>query len=159
MAKHLGRWKCATSLLGPRDGAMVRSIADDDGPVRARVHDAAPRPAARPRDQQNDPEPGSLLCRVAQHGGTGDWHAVDANGNALAVKTVNGILEIRHGPNGDANAGAHGEMGTTHPVAADQRRIARTLAPGHGADAPDQRTPAGLRRLQGLLDSHYARRT
>jgi hypothetical protein len=42
MAIQLGRWKCSTSLIGARDGAFVRSIADDDGPVRARTHDAAP---------------------------------------------------------------------------------------------------------------------
>jgi hypothetical protein len=45
--KHLGRFKAT----------------DAYGTVAPR------RPAVKPRDQQ-DPEAGTLLCRVAQHGGT-----------------------------------------------------------------------------------------
>jgi hypothetical protein len=54
MARQLGRWRCSTSLVGPRDGALLPSITD---PVRTRTHDAAP-----PRRGDQAPEPGALLC-------------------------------------------------------------------------------------------------
>jgi hypothetical protein len=73
---------------------------------------------------------------VAQHGTTGNWHAIDGNGDPLQVTSTGNGLEIRRADSkGDANAGAHGEMGLTDPLAADQNRIAARLAPGHGLGA------------------------
>jgi hypothetical protein len=119
-AKQLGRWKCSTSLFGARDDAFLPSLTDG---ARFRTSDATA--VRRPGDQK--PEPGQLLCRLAQHGETGDWRAVDGNGRPLTVRNgADGVLEIRHGPGnddqedpdqiqlqspfGDASAGGSGEL-------------------------------------------------
>jgi hypothetical protein len=119
-AKQFGRWKYSTSLFGARDDAFLTSLTDG---ARFRTSDAA---AVRRRGDQK-PEPGQLLCRLAQHGETGDWRAVDGNGRPLTVTTgADGVLEIRHGPGnddqedpdqiqlqspfGDASAGGPGEL-------------------------------------------------
>jgi hypothetical protein len=70
----------------------------------------------------------------------------NGDGNPLAVMSTETGLEIRH-------------AAADRRPAADERRIAAQLAPGHGVAAPDQRTPSALRALQGLLDRHYARRS
>jgi hypothetical protein len=157
MAKQLGRWKCSTSLVGPRDGALLPSIAD---PVRTRTHDAAPprrdqAPPRRGRDQE-DPEPGELLCTIRQDGRTGEWSGEDCDGLPLSVNSTTNGLEIRHvgDPDriGDANAGAPGEL---VPGRAFEQRMSAALAPTRNAD---QQNPAGIRGLQRLMNSHYARK-
>lgn len=165
MALQRMKWSnTGANLIGPRDGALLRSPVVD-GPYR--TQDAAPpRRSARPRDQQ-DPEPGTLLCRIGQSGETGDWAAVDGEGRPLTVtKAGDGTLEIRHGPGdqedpdtiqlqapfGDANAGAPGE---NIPGQAFEQRLSAAIAP---SDRTSDRNPAGLRGLQRLMDSHYRRR-
>lgn len=120
----------------------------------------------RPGDQ--DPEPGELICRLAQSGQGGSWAAEDADGNPLQVtKAGDGTLEIRHAPgngdedpdqirlqspiNRDANAGAPGE---NLPGQAFEARVSAALAPTRNAD---QRNPSGLRGLQAPMNSHYRR--
>jgi hypothetical protein len=153
MAKNLGRWKCSTSLIGPRDGALLPSIADPVRPVRAaRTHDAPPRRS--PRDQEA--EAGELLCTIRQDGRTGEWAGEDCDGLPLQVSSTANGLEIRHvgDPDriGDANAGAPGEL---VPGQAFEQRMSAALSPGRGAD---QQNPAGIRGLQRLLNSHYRKR-
>jgi hypothetical protein len=166
MGKQLGRWKCSTSLFGPRDGALLRSPVTDIGLVRSRTHDAAPR--RRQLDQ--DPEPGALLCRLGQHGETGDWMAEDCDGNPLEVRrAADGTLTIHHGPGDgdqkdpdqirmeapfsrDGNAGAPGDL---EAGKAFTDRMAKALAPAKNAD---QRNPSGIRGLQALMTAHYRRR-
>jgi hypothetical protein len=157
MAKQLGRWKCSTSLIGPRDGALLTGLPD---PVR--TADAAP--PRRSRDQE-DPQPGALVCTIRQVGKTGEWSGEDFDGNPLAVHSGANGWEIRHAENGAANAhsGAPGELGLTDPLAAaadrrrqlDQRRLAASIAPARDAD---QQNPASIRASQRLMDSHYGRR-
>jgi hypothetical protein len=149
MARQLGRWRCPTSLVGPRDGALLPSIAD---PVRTRTHDAAPR--RRLGDQ--DPQPGELLCTIRQDGRAGEWSGEDCDGLPLQVSSTTNGLEIRHAGDpdriGDANAGAPGEL---VPGRAFEQRMSAALAPGRGAD---HQNPAGIRGLQRLMDSHYRKR-
>jgi hypothetical protein len=161
MALRLGRWKTSDPSFpfGAKPGAFVRSIDEGELP-RARTRDAMARRPGWVRGDQA-PAPGELVCRLSQNGQSGERAAEDANGNPLVIRPgANGQYEIlRPGNgNGDAHAGAPGELQMTDPLAADQRRITAQIAPGHGVDAPDQRTPAGLRRLQTLLDRTYARR-
>jgi hypothetical protein len=48
---------------------------------------------------QEEPEAGELICRLAQSGETGDWMAEDGDGNQLMVRTgSDGALEILHHP-------------------------------------------------------------
>jgi hypothetical protein len=185
MALQRMRWSnTGATRIGPRDDALLRSPVSDAAPPPrparhvhihlpappARTHDAAPPrrgdqdPPRRPGDQEA--EAGELICRVAQDGKTGDWFAEDCDGNPLAVTSTANGLEIRHAGTADAHAGAPGELELTDPLAAadrrraaDARRLAARLAPGHGVNAPDQHTPSALRDLQGLLDRHYARRS
>jgi hypothetical protein len=90
--------------------------------------------------------------------------AEDCDGNPLEVRSAgDGTLEILHHPdNGNGDIAGENEFGMKSPIedrrrAADERRIAAQLAPGHGGTAPDQRNPSGIRALQGLLDRHYRR--
>jgi hypothetical protein len=164
--KQLGRWKCSTSLIGPREGALLTGLAD---PIRDRSVDAAPprrgdqAAPRRPRDQE--PEPGQLLCQLAQNGTDGSWRAVDGNGRPLQVGTApDGTLEIRHAgdgdqedpdtirlqsPFGDANAGGRGENAPGF-----EQRMAAAIAP---SDRAHDRGPAGLRGLAELMRVHYRR--
>jgi hypothetical protein len=150
MARQLGRWKCSTSLIGPRPDALLPSITD---PVRARTHDAAPRRG--PRDQE-DPKPGALLCVIRQDGRDGSWSGEDCDGLPLEVSSTANGLEIYHlgDPDQirDANAAGPGEL---VPGRAFEQRMSAALSPGRGAD---QQNPAGIRGLQRLLDSHYRKR-
>jgi hypothetical protein len=58
--KQLGGWRCGTSLVGPRDGAMLRSIADN---TPHRTHDQAPPRAPTVRRGDRDPgKPRELIC-------------------------------------------------------------------------------------------------
>jgi hypothetical protein len=51
----------------------------------------------RYRDQ-GEPEPGQLVCRLAQSGQDGGWLAVDGNGRPLQAKAAADLLERRgHG--------------------------------------------------------------
>jgi hypothetical protein len=162
MAKHLGRWKCSTSLIGPRDGALLTGLAD---PIWARSADAAP---PRRGDQAAVRRPGDQEpCRLAQHGETGDWRAVDGSGRPLQVTTAgDGTLEIRpagngdqedpdqlrlQSPFGDANAGAGGELVAGQ---AFEHRMAAAIAP---SDRAHDRGPEGLRGLAELMRVHYRR--
>jgi hypothetical protein len=142
------------SLIGGqvRDGATVRQI-DEPRPRRAEhfhvhVHDApaaakpsarshdavAPRPVVRRGDQQ-EPAPGSLICKIARNGETGDWRGVDGDGNELQVgDDGTGWLAVRH---------AGGE---------DPDTSAMKSAPGRDAG------PAGLRGYARMLAEHYKRR-
>jgi hypothetical protein len=120
MVKNLGRFK-STDAYGT--GPI---------PVRSGAQDAAPR---RPRDQLGVPEgaSGSLICRIAQHGQTGDWTAEDGNGDPLVVRTgAGGILEICHAPgNGnDPAVNNTGRLGMASPVPADRRGF-DSLSPHH----------------------------
>jgi hypothetical protein len=157
------------SLIGPRDGALLRSpVSDSSAPVRsrrathvhvhmpvppARSHDAAPlrRDQATPgraavrRGDQEGPEPGQLVCRLAQDGRDGSWRAVDCDGRPLEVTTAgDGWLEIRHAngeedpdqiqlqsPFGDANAGGVGE---NMPGKAFETAMAKAIAPSDHAN-------------------------
>jgi hypothetical protein len=156
--RSLGRWKCSTSLVGPRDGALLPSIAD---PVRTRTHDAAPpRRLIRPRRGAvrgiKRPRPGTLLCMIRQDGKTGEWAGEDCDGLPLQVSSTANGLEIRHvgDPDriGDANSGAPGELAAGK---AFEQRMAAAVAP---SDRAHDRNPAGVRGLQRLLDQHYRRR-
>jgi hypothetical protein len=51
--RQLGRWRCSTSLIGPRDGALLPSLTD---PVRTRTHDAAPPRRGDRTGDQEDPD-------------------------------------------------------------------------------------------------------
>jgi hypothetical protein len=154
-----------------RDERPPALVSDQPPPPRAtHVHihlPAPPRPArtadqARRRPQRDqDPEPGSLICKIGQHGTTGEWSGTDCDGRPLSVTTgADGMLEIRHGPgNGDqqdpvardGNAGAPGE---NIPGKAYEARLAAAIAP---PDRAHDRSPAALRGLQALLTSHYRR--
>jgi hypothetical protein len=73
------RWSnTRASPIGPSPGAAVRQITDDALPRR------------RGRDQAQP----TLLCRLGQHGETGEWSAEDADGNELRVANGTGGLEI-----------------------------------------------------------------
>jgi hypothetical protein len=120
------------------------------------IRDAAPR-----RDQRGEP---AVLCRIGQHGTTGEWSAEDAEGNQLEVRSgADGRLEIAHYPN--AGEDQQGELGMRRPPGAageipgqaeDWRRAAdRELL------RPDRRgvgTVAGNLAMQRELDRVYARR-
>ena len=136
MAKQLGRWKCATSLIGARDDAYLPSIID--APVRTRTHDAASRTLAvaprRPRDQE--PQPGQLVCKLRQNGETGAWSGEDCDGRRLVIRRAGDGFEVRHAKNDE------------------EPRMSAALSPsGAAAD----HGPARLRGLQALLSSHYRR--
>jgi hypothetical protein len=129
--------------------------------VRSRASDAAP--VRRGRDQ--DPEPGQLVCKLAQ-GQTGEWAGTDCDGRTLMItRAGDGTLEIRHAGNGEEDpdtiaqqaplardANAPGELTAGK---AFEARMSAALAPGRDAD---QNTPCSLRGLQALLTSHYRRR-
>jgi hypothetical protein len=204
------RWSnSGASVIGPRDGAMLRSPITEAAPARlteadrerlAGYHrdqlalftgarDAAPRPqsthvhihgtwSAPVRDQgipsgaptprteasapgRGDPEPqGELLCRLGKDGRDNKtWRAEAPDGSPLVIRQGgDGRYEIlRPSGNSDAHVGAPGEFRMEDPLAADQRRIAARLAPGHGPGAIDQRNPEGLRALSAMLSAHYAR--
>jgi hypothetical protein len=164
MAKALGRWRTSDPSFpfGARPDAYVPSIVD--GMTSARARDAAPlpRPVVRRADQLGEPEAeGELVCRLGQDGRDGSWAGEGPDGEPLVVRTGgDGMLEVRRAPGDDDNAqtGEPRKLGMKDPLAADQRRLAASLAPGCGVDAPDQRAPAALRRWQTLLNSHYRRR-
>jgi hypothetical protein len=124
------------------------------------ARDQASAPPRRPvmrRPGDQDPEPGELICIVAQHGETGDWMAMDANGNPLHVTSTGSGLEVRHaGTNGDAYAGAPGEFGMKDPLATDLRGIGqRALATlGRARDGADD--VQGLAEFQRRLNAHFA---
>jgi hypothetical protein len=126
-----------------------------------RTHDAPmpQRPVMRRGDQQG-PEPGTLLCKIAQSGdGSGTWRAVDINGNALQIANDgSGWLEVRT-PNAEEND--PDVLRVQAPVSHDagagrafEQRMSAALSPSR--DAAD-RGPASLRGLSALLRSHYAR--
>jgi hypothetical protein len=134
-----------------------------------RTHDAPmpQRPTMRRSDQQG-PEPGTLLCKVAQSGdGSGNWRAIDINGNALQIANDgSGWLEVRY-PNAeeedpdqiaqqsplDANAGGRNEL-TPGRMQTFEKRMAKAIAP---SDRAHDRGVAGLRGLAELMRVHYRR--
>jgi hypothetical protein len=209
MAKQLGRWKCATSLIGTRDDAFLPAI---DDPVRARTHDAAWEPVDEPEAEGNahhvhihlppeygrpqpqparqaaphrthrtydqapppqrpvvrrdqaagEPQPGQLVCKLAQNGETGTWSGEDCDGRPLVVTHAgDGTIEIRHSggeeTDPDKITAPIGSTPATPGASRDfERRMAKALSPGRDID---QRNPSGLRGLSALLRSHYARRS
>jgi hypothetical protein len=155
MATHLGRWKCATSLIGARDDAYLPSIVD--APVR--THDAAPRTLAvaprRPRDQE-EPEAGKLLCRLSQHGTTGEWSGTDCDNRPLTlVRGADGTYEVRYAPAGEENPDRIAQQAPGARDASFEQRMSAALSPsGAAAD----HGPARVRGYAELLRQHYARR-
>jgi hypothetical protein len=70
---------------------------------------ALAQPRLRDQERPNGPNgpngvPPQILARLLQDGATGDWRAVDAEGNELEVRHgEDGALEICHRPNGEPN--------------------------------------------------------
>jgi hypothetical protein len=96
---------------------------------------------------------------VAQNGQTGDWHAVDTNGNAMQVTTAgDGWLEIRHAPNGEEDPDRiqmqtplSRDAGAGKAFEARMKRRALTVGQGRRSRA---RVFAGYAEL---LRQHYRR--
>jgi hypothetical protein len=92
--KHLGRFK-STDAYGT--GPIPRSGATRD---------------------QDDPEPGALVCKLSQNGETGQWSGTDCDGRPLVItRAGDGTFEIRHaGGNGDVVAANNtAKLGMTSP--------------------------------------------
>jgi hypothetical protein len=160
MAKQLGRWKCATSLIGARDDAYLPSIID--APVRTRTHDAASRTLAvaprRPRDQE--PQPGQLVCKLRQNGETGAWSGEDCDGRRLVItRGGDNSFEVRHARNDEEQDPDRIVMQNPVSHDADAGRVfeARMSAALSPSGAAADHGPARLRGLQALLSSHYRR--
>jgi hypothetical protein len=147
----------------PRHVHIYLPAAAQGGARRNRTHDAAPlrRPAVRRGDQAPpEGEPGELICTVSQNGETGDWGAIDCDGNALhVVRGGDGRLEIRHSPEtADQEDPDQIKLSTTGARGENpgfEQRMAAAIRP---SDRAHDRGPAALRGLQALLTSHYARR-
>ena len=153
------RWAntCAT-LIGPRDGATLRSIADPAPPRRYDVHiqihaakvaDQAPAsgPAAVRRDQIEPREAGFAIaasnCAVVTPTGM-LWGVTiyGPHGRGYSAEDPDAIFASS---TGDANAG---EPGEADPGRGSDRTTDRTT----------DRTPASLRGLAALLSEHYRRK-
>jgi hypothetical protein len=127
-------------------------LPDDRSPRRAGDANAgAPGERApslrRPRDQGEEGPRGALLCRIAQHGQSGDWFAEDAEGRPLVVRHGNAGLEVYAGEPANGDAG--------DPDVTVTGVYPGTASPGAAHDA------AALRRQQRhgfsqRLDQQYA---
>jgi hypothetical protein len=152
----------------PRPGATLQSPIVDEThiyihdtprrrqPTRAMVHDAPRQPAARPRGRdQAQPE---LLCRVGQHGETGEFSATGPNDEPLRVENGKGGLEIWRDPEPedgqDAVFGATDPPGAANIDAVLRRRMAPRQGIGDLAQQEDQ-----LQAMQSYLNRLYAPRS
>ncbi len=174
MALRLKWSNTGASLIGPRDGAMVRQIDKPRSPRRGPVHihlhgvrtadqstpqrSPAPQstgglPAAR-RDQTTEPEEGGF------RGSSVDLRGRDQEGRNWGVRIYGpaGAGYSEEDPDkiftstGDANRGGQGE---NDPGGTFEQRMAQAISPsGKAAD----RGPASLRGRQRLIDQHYRRR-
>jgi hypothetical protein len=185
MAKQLGRWRStdqygAGDFIGatPRALAALRQITDSTpakkaGPTHVHVHlpagsaapahDQAPprRPAMRPRDQEEEPEPGVLLCRLGQHGSTGEWSAETPDGKPLIVESGPRGLDIFSPAEVEGEQADGRPFGATEPPGAaslDQLRRRIGPRPAHDRLTSGQQQSA-MAAYQSYLDEAYRPRS
>jgi hypothetical protein len=99
--------------IGPRPGALVRSIVDDAAPRRRAGH-----------DQQR------LVARIRQDGVSGDWTAEDEEGRPLLVSQGEaGDLEVYNPGEAEGDQADPEIIPTTPPGAASLDQLRRRMAP------------------------------
>jgi hypothetical protein len=157
MALQRMRWSnTGATLIGPRDGATLRSIADPAPPRRRDVHihihaakvadQAAPGGGLRPFIviRMSSPKEAGFRDRgIKLRGRDAEGHAWGAtiygpHGRGYSAEDSGTIFAPS---TGDANAGEPGE--------AD---------PARGSDHTTDRTPVSLCGLAALLSEHYRRK-
>lgn len=156
MARSLGRWRSTdTPPIGASPGAFLTSplddrarqiaarritppkpkpkivdhiyvVADEPRPKRRVTHDSLPAARPRGRDQLEQPQ---LMCRIGQHGTTGEWSAEDGDGNALRVENGKAGLEIWRDPPEDGQGGGENLAGSAPPGATSLDRLRRRIGP------------------------------
>jgi hypothetical protein len=137
----------------PAPQASPRRTADQAQPQRTVV---------RRRDQAGEPEPGQLVCRLAQNGADGTWRGEDCDGRPLVVtRAGDGTLEIRHAgaeeTDPDKITAPIGQVPNIMGASRDfARRMSAAIAPtGRAQD----RDVSRLRGYARMLAEHYKRPT
>lgn len=183
--RMLGRWRGTDTVpFGAREGAYLASPVDalarriaargapaktakqkivdhiyvvDDAPrpVRRRTHDQARSlPAARPQSRdQAQPE---LLCRVGQHGETGEFSATGPNDEPLRIENGKGGFEVWREP--EAGEGGENLAGTSPPGATSLDRLRRRIGPRQNVGDRDQQH-FQMESMQAYLDELHRPRS
>jgi len=109
----------------------------------------------RGRDQE-EVQPGALLCRIGQSGVDGSWTGEDSEGNPLRVTTGKNGLEIYALSEEEIAALARAELGSAPSGALD--RLRRRFGPKQRVgDAREQE--AEMRNMQAYLDELHRPRS
>lgn len=140
------RWSnTGASPIGPSPGSSVRAF------------DAMP-PRRRPGRDQAQPV---LLCRLGQHGETGEWSAEDPDGNPLTVKNGTGGLEIFTPGEAEGDQGGGENLaGGGPPGAANLDALRRKIGPRAAFDRPTSTQQADqMRSMQQYLDELHRPRS
>ena len=129
--------------IGPRPGALVRSIVDDAAPRR------------RSRDQQR------LVAKLRQDGVSGDWEGEDGEGNPCIVEHGPDGLELYAAPEVEGDQTDPEIVGTAPPGTKSIDRLRRRMAPRQVNDRsqPPGRERDQLQAWQAYNDALWAPRS
>jgi hypothetical protein len=154
MAKQLGRWKCSTSMIGDEPDMRISLHP----PYRTRDQAPPRQPAIRRGDQAPEGEPGALLCRLSQHGTSGEWHAELEDGTACHVMNGSGGLEI-YAPKA-VEGDARPFLAEAPPGAASLDQLRRRMAPrmAHDTSLTSVQEAGRLAAMQEYLNRFWAPR-